>query len=92
MNEKLLDSLKVSDISEQNQAVAETIGIQNYIQLCKENGGTSIYLPTVKELVKNVAYRKILAESKLFNRKQLATMYGVSESTVYNIQRKRNKK
>lgn len=86
VNEKeLLRALQISDLQEQHQEFAEVIGIDNLIRLSEYFGGTSIYVPQKRELVKLKKYELIRKEYNGSNIKELANKYDLSERTVYSI-------
>lgn len=86
VNEKeLLRDLQISDLQEQHQEFAEVIGMDNLIRLSEYFGGTSIYVPQKRELVKLKKYELIRKEYNGSNIKELANKYDLSERTVYSI-------
>ncbi len=48
------DKITIDDFSEPYQEAASIIGIDNYIKLCEELGGTRIFLPKIKNLTKKL--------------------------------------
>lgn len=84
---EILESLKPEDLQEQHRMIAEAVGMDGLIRLTDAFGGSSIYVPQKKELVKNRVYGMILEEYDGTNIKELAVRYSVCESTVYNIVR-----
>ncbi len=85
--EKLLRDLTIEDLQEQHRDFAEALGMENLIKLSEHFGGTSIYVPQRRELVKQRVYGLIRKEYDGTNIKELASRYDVSESTVYNVVR-----
>lgn len=85
--EKLLQDLAIEDLQEQHRDFAEALGMENLIKLSEHFGGTSIYVPQKRELVKLRIYGMIRKEYDGTNIKELASKYEVSESTVYNVVR-----
>ena len=85
--EKILKELTQEDLQEQHKEFAEVIGMENLIALSKHFGGSSIYIPQKRELVKLKVYGMIKQEYNGTNIKELAVKYDVSESTVYNVVR-----
>lgn len=83
----ILESLTIEDLQEQHRGIAEAVGVDGLISLTDVFGGSSIYIPQKKELVKNRVYGMILEEYDGTNIKELAVRYEVCESTVYNIVR-----
>lgn len=86
-----LDEIVITDLSENHQEYARVIGVQNLIKLSKEFGGTPIYIPKIEELIKYKRYKLITEEFNGGNISFLATKYGVSRTTVYNILRNKLK-
>jgi len=86
---ELLENLSMKDLQEQHQAIADAVGVDGLVKLCECFGGSSVYIPQKKELLKNKIYGMIYQEYDGGNIKQLAVKYGVSEATVYNIVRDR---
>lgn len=85
LEDKILQELTLEDLQEIHRQIAEEVGINGLIRLSNRFGGTSLYVPQKRELVKNRTYARILEEYDGTNIKQLAIGYGVSESTVYNV-------
>lgn len=65
----------------------DSIGLDNFIRLSNDFGGTHMYIPTPKELQKKHIYEQIRKSLGLFSVKEIAKMYNVSEKTVYRIKR-----
>ncbi len=84
---QILESLTIDDLQEQHKDIAEAVGITGLIRLTDVFGGSSIYIPQKKELVKNRVYGMIIEEYDGTNIKELAVRYHVCESTIYNIVR-----
>ncbi|MDD3137709.1 MAG: Mor transcription activator family protein [Lachnospiraceae bacterium] len=85
--EKLLKELSTDDLQEQHRQFAEAVGMEGLLKLVEAFGGSSIYIPQKRELLKNKTYNSISKEFDGANIKTLANKYKVSESTVYNIVR-----
>lgn len=85
--EQLLRELTIEDLQEQHRDFAEALGMENLIKLSEHFGGTSIYVPQKRELVKLRIYGMIRKEYDGTNIKELASKYEVSESTIYNVVR-----
>ncbi len=84
---EILKSLTIEDLQEQHRGIAEAVGVAGLISLTDMFGGSSIYIPQKRELVKNRVYQNILQEYDGTNIKELTVKYDVCESTVYNIVR-----
>ncbi len=79
------ETLTLEDLQEQHREIAELIGLDGLLKLADAYGGTSLYIPQVRELKKNRIYKAILEEYDGTNIKQLSGKYQVSEATVYKI-------
>ena len=84
---ELISGLSLDDLQEQHRAIAESVGIEKFLELVKSFGGSSIYIPQMREVVKMKVYHMIQDEFDGTNIKTLANKYDVSESTVYNVVR-----
>lgn len=85
--EELARGLEMDELQEQHREIAECIGMAGFLALVKTFGGSSIYIPQMREVTKLRVYRKIAEEFDGTNIKALASKYEVSESTVYNVVR-----
>ena len=72
-------------LKQQHKEYADLIGIENLIVLSHIFGGTSIYIPKEKELLKNFQHNEIFQEFDGRNIKELAKKYDLSERTIYRI-------
>ena len=86
-DKELLDALTYEDLQEQHKSIALAVGMDGLKKLTDVFGGTAVYVPQKRELVKNKVYSMILNDYDGTNIRELAVTYGVSESTVYNIVR-----
>lgn len=84
---EILESLTIEDLQEQHRGIAEAVGVAGLVSLTEMFGGSSIYIPQKRELIKNRVYQNILKEYDGTNIKELTVRYDVCESTVYNIVR-----
>lgn len=87
MEEKLLKELQLDNLQELHREIAKVVGVEGIVHLSDHFGGTTIYIPKRKELVKNLVANKIREEYKGTNIRELAQKYDVSESFVYNALR-----
>ncbi len=79
------EELTLDDLQQQHREYAEVIGLDNLLKLADNFGGTSIYIPQRRELMKNKVYAAIYKEFNGSNLPELTKKYGVSKSTVYKI-------
>ena len=87
MEEK--ETLTMEDLQEQHREIADVIGLDALVKLCEAYGGSSLYIPQMRELMKNRIYQAISSEYDGTNIKKLAGKYQISEATVYKIIRDR---
>lgn len=83
----ILKSLTLQQLPKKDQEIAEIIGLEAYINLCKVLGGSAIYLPTIKNLVVDNVRQRIKKELEILSPQQLSSKYDVSLSTVYRIRK-----
>ncbi|MBF1051030.1 MAG: DNA-binding protein [Peptostreptococcaceae bacterium] len=82
----MLDKLTINDIENKEQkAIADTIGIEAYISLVRQYGGTSIYVLKEDSLVKDIRDKMIREEFDGGNYVYLAKKYNLSETSIRNI-------
>jgi Mor family transcriptional regulator len=84
---KIISEIEINDLQEQHRPIAECVGMEGFLKLVEAFGGSSIYIPQMREVVKMRVYRQISEEFDGTNIKALANKYAVSESTVYNVVR-----
>lgn len=79
-------ALELDDLREEQKQIAEVIGVENYLKLTREFGGTTIYIAKAEEIVKrNERDAKIREEFDGSNYAQLAVKYGLTEVWIRNI-------
>ncbi len=79
------DKISLKDLDEAKQDVASVIGIDNYIRLCEEFGGTSLFFPKMDNLAKSLVYKKVIELKDVMTKHQIAKMFNLSKSTVYKV-------
>ncbi|MBD5497125.1 MAG: hypothetical protein HDR11_05075 [Lachnospiraceae bacterium] len=84
MDTNFSNHLTMENIEERYKEVCLVIGLDNYIKLCKFLGGTTLYVPTIKQLSKKYIKSCILASKDSLSVSQIARAYGVSDSFVYS--------
>lgn len=86
----MLDKLTIEDIENiEQREIAEIIGIDSYIRLVKEYGGTSIYVLKEDSLIKDIRDNKIREEFNGGNYVYLAKKYNLTENSIRNIVNKK---
>lgn len=78
--------LKIEELREEQQQIAEVIGVEAYLMLTKRFGGTSIYIAKAEEILQRKSRdEKIRNEFNGSNYSQLATKYGLTEVWIRTI-------
>lgn len=85
--EEIFENLRADDLEDKYKEIADIVGFENLIKLVENYAGNSVYIPQKYELYRHEMYKAILDEYDGTNIKRLATDYGISEKTVYNILR-----
>ena len=80
----MLNNVKATDIPDRYDDIVEAVGIDGFLGLVQLYGGSIVYLPTVKSLVKNSRDRIIRNEFR-GDYDEIARKYGMSRSQIYNI-------
>ena len=80
-----LDRVQMSDLDEEQQQVAEVIGLDNYKRLVNVFGGLSIYIPKADAWERMARDEQIRAEFDGYNFKELAGRYGLTEVRIRSI-------
>lgn len=80
----MIEKLTIKEIPQNNQDLAQLIGIENFKKLVKYMGGSSIYIPKEQTLILSLRNKNIKKE---FNGdiKILSRKYQISQSQIRNI-------
>ncbi|WP_206460651.1 Mor transcription activator family protein [Anaerovorax sp. IOR16] len=85
MDEKWIEELTVDMLPEFYQQVVSIIGVDNFLNLCKEIGGTNMYIPKLDSVIRPIRDKKIRKEFNGANYKDLAIKYNLCERWVRDI-------
>lgn len=77
--------IQPDDLNEEQQHLAELIGLDNFAKLVQVFGGTNIYIPKAEAFGRTVRNEKIRQEYNGRNIKSLAVKYGLTERQVYKL-------
>lgn len=77
--------ITLNDLTETQREMAELIGLEAYLKLCRRFGGSSPYIPEYDEVEKPSRDRKIKEDFDGYNIRDIARKYGLSERHMYNI-------
>lgn len=72
-------------IAEAYQEFAEAIGIKSFLELCKQYGGTSVYIPKLDTMIRPARDELICKEYNRVNCRELAHKYGLSQTQIRKI-------
>lgn len=80
----MIEKITIKEIPQNNQDLAQLIGIENFKKLVKYMGGSSIYIPKEQTLTLSLRNKNIKKE---FNGdiKILSRKYQISQSQIRNI-------
>ena len=80
----MIEKLTIKEIPQNNQDLAQLIGIENFKKLVKYMGGSSIYIPKEQTLILSLRNKNIKKE---FNGdiKILSRKYKITQSQIRNI-------
>lgn len=76
--------VEIKDIPESMINMVDIVGIRKFLEITKIYGGSSVYIPLYKSIIRPARDRDIIKKYNGFNEKQLAKMYKIS---VYNVKR-----
>lgn len=86
--EAVLSNLKLEDLEDNQKAIAEAIGIENFAKLVIYAGGDCYYIPTITKF-KTKLMKRFIKESKkninAYNRRELIRQFGVCRKTVDEV-------
>lgn len=81
----LLDKVQLDSLDEEQKGLAEIIGLDGFKALVRAYNGTSIYIPKIESLEKEIRDAMIKEEFDGSNYKELALKYGLTEVWIRNI-------
>ncbi len=84
-NNVLLKSVGVSDIPETYQPVANLIGLDNFLKMCRYAMGDEIYFPMQESILRNARNRLIIQEYNGHNLAELSKKYNLTAKHIRNI-------
>ena len=76
--------VEIKDIPESMINMVDIVGIRKFLEITKIYGGTSVYIPLYKSIIRPARNREIIKKYNGFNEKELAKMYNI---TVHNIKK-----
>lgn len=86
---KLLELITLDDLGENERAMAEIIGIELFLKLVTEYGGTAIYLPKAESLILPARNNIIAREFNGMNYYELSRKWNLTERYIREIVREK---
>lgn len=80
-----LDYVQYEDLDENDKELADCIGLENFKNLVRTFGGSSINIKISKNMGLNYRNKQIISEFNGGNYKQLARKYNLSYDSIYRI-------
>lgn len=80
----MLEYLTKEDVADSLKDIVDVIGIDAFKELVRLAGGTNLYIPNERSIVKPIR-NKIIRDSFKGNYKELSRQFGISEVQVRNI-------
>ena len=80
-----MEGMPLDKLPEAHRKLAEVIGIEATVELCKVYGGTPLYIPKVDALIAAHRDQQIRTEYNGYNVAILARKYNLSARTVQRI-------
>ena len=81
----MIEYLKIEDLPDSFYDIADEIGMDTFIKLCELCGGSSVYIPTMKSILKPARNRVIKESFDGGNYKELARKHNITEVQVRKI-------
>ena len=81
----MINYITKEDIPEILQGLVDIMGIEAFIKLISDYGGSSIYIPNKNSVLKPIRNRLIKKHFNGHNYKELAKEFKISEMQVRNI-------
>ncbi|MDZ4910500.1 transcriptional regulator [Clostridium perfringens] len=78
----------MEDIPYNLHTMVDIVGIENFLQICKMYGGSSIYIPVYNKMIMGDRNRRIVGEYDGKNIDRLRVRYDLSKEQVKYVLRK----
>lgn len=85
IDDKWAKEITLEDLPFKEKAIAEIIGLANYIEFARIYGGTRIYVNKLEESLKDARDKKISDEYTKYNVNFLAKKYNLTENRIRQI-------
>lgn len=78
-------SIGIDDLQGEQRELAETIGLEAYLKLVKNYGGTTIYIARLNYIETMERNKRIVKEYNGYNGKYICSKYRISDRTLRYI-------
>lgn len=82
--------MDLSKLKDKDREIAELIGVENYVRLVNQYGGSNIYIPSASLLKRDELEKQIKRRYNGKNAAELGKEYGLSARTVMRIVTKKS--
>ncbi|OPY15629.1 MAG: Mor transcription activator family protein [Syntrophus sp. PtaB.Bin001] len=86
---EIAQDISIESLPESYQVIAGIIGIENTLKLSRHIGGMDFYFRKIDSLLLQKRDEKIRTEFNGFNHRELARKYGLTETWIREILRKK---
>jgi len=77
--------IKVYDFIENLTLMYEIVGEEKFLEIIRMYGGSNLYIPTYKSVIRSSRNREIAKRYNGVNASQLAREYGITVNQIRNI-------
>ena len=83
--EKYLAHMKIEDLPELFQPIAEKVGLEKFVCVLEEFGGITVYFPLLERIMSKARDRQICEDFPRLNTGELARKYKVSDVWIRQL-------
>lgn len=77
--------VKIDDVIDSLALMYDIVGEEKFLEIVKMYGGSNVYIPTYKSVIRNCRNREIISRFNGVNTAQLSREYGISVTHIKNI-------
>lgn len=77
--------VKIDDVIDGLALMYDIVGEEKFLEIVKMYGGSNVYIPTYKSVIRNYRNREIISKFNGVNAAQLSREYGISVTHIKNI-------
>ena len=76
--------VKIDDVIDSLALMYDIVGEEKFLEIVKMYGGSNVYIPTYKSVIRNCRNREIISRFNGVNAAQLSREYGISVTHIKN--------